>query len=84
MAELKKPRPCHQTVKALMTRTFTMRREAILTSQFSTIDSVLEEYPMLKRSSYVSKFPFVIYLLIRAVAYCRLGWSLSLLFSVQN
>lgn len=52
MAELKKPRPRHQTVKALMTRTFTMRREAILTSQFSTIDSVLEEYPMLKQSSY--------------------------------
>ena len=60
MAELKKPRPRHQTVKALMTRTFTMRREAILTSQFSTIDSVLEEYPMLKQSSYVSKFLFVV------------------------
>ena len=81
MAELKKPRPSHQTVKVLMTRTFTMRREAILTSQFLT---VLEEYPMLKRSSYVSKFPFVVYLLICAVAYCRLGWSLSLLFNVQN
>ena len=41
-------------MKTLLTRTFPLRRSAIINLDYSSTTDVLEDYPMLKKSSYVS------------------------------
>ena len=50
--ELAKPDPCHDSLKLLMARTFPIRRPFVVESE--SVKNVLEEYPLLKRSAYVS------------------------------
>ena len=52
--ELAKPDPSHESMKLLMSRTFPIRRASILKSE--SVKNMLEEYPLLKRSAYVSSY----------------------------
>ena len=52
--EIAKPDPSHKSLKLLMSRTFPMRRPSILEAE--SVKNVLEEYPLLKRSAYVSSY----------------------------
>ena len=47
--ESSKPKPCHESIKTLMARTHAARRVALLDSQYSTVSSFIQEYPVLKR-----------------------------------
>ena len=52
----RKPKPCHESIKTLMARTHTARRVALLDSQYSTVASFIQEYPALKRCTYVRQY----------------------------
>lgn len=53
--EAMKVKPSNQILKSLMARTCAVRRSAILNGDYASVMDILEEYPMLKRSSYVSQ-----------------------------
>ena len=58
MEEFGKPKPRFDAIKQLMTCTFPMRRETILSNNDSILD-ILSSYPMLKKSNIVSVLLFV-------------------------
>lgn len=53
--EAMKTKPSNQTLKSLMARTCAVRRSAILNGDYPCALDILEEYPVLKRSPYVSQ-----------------------------
>ena len=58
--ELAKPDPSNESLKLLMSRTFPVRRPFILESD--SVQNILEEYPLLKRSAYVGvHFSILVY-----------------------
>ena len=52
--ELAKTEPSHDILMSLMTRTFPMRRPSIVDSEALSVKDILKQYPLLKRSAYVS------------------------------
>lgn len=53
--EAMKAKPSNQTIKSLMPRTCAVRRSAILNGDYSCVLDIVEDYPVLKRTSYVSQ-----------------------------
>ena len=56
-----KPKPSNQILKSLMARMCAVRRSAVLNGDFACVLDLLEEYPVLKRSSYVSQTKFYLF-----------------------
>ena len=48
-----KSKPSHESVKTLMARTHAVCRAALLESQYPSVSSFIQEYPILKRCTYV-------------------------------
>ena len=61
MEEFGKPKPKYDAIKQLMTCTFPMRRERVLSNNDSIVD-ILSSYPMLKKSNIVSVLLFVFFM----------------------
>lgn len=61
--ETMKLKPSHQVIKTLMQRTFNERRSSILGTEYENVQTIMEDFPMLKRSTYVRHRYFVIYCL---------------------
>lgn len=57
MEEFRKPKPKYDTIKQLMTCTFPMCRESVMSNNDSIVD-ILSSYPMLKKSNIVSVLQF--------------------------
>ena len=52
-AECLKPKPCHETIKTLLIRTHPVRRAELLSSPDISLSSLIQDYPFLKKCSYV-------------------------------
>ena len=48
-----KSKPSHESMKTLMARSYSVRREALLDSKYPSISSYIQDYPALKRCTYV-------------------------------
>ena len=54
--ECKKAKLCKDSIKELMARTYGTRRLALLNSEYPTTSMIMEEFPILKRCTYVCQF----------------------------
>ena len=55
-AEIRKSKPWPEVLKDLMYYTFSYRREAILEDSYHSASEITADYPLLKKSSFVSCF----------------------------